>query len=138
MHHFEKKPKKSYATDNSYLIQLDFHINKMMYLSSQYQIVDKFDDREEFKKLMFRFHAVLGKEEEEVWSLVKTVRVLNICKDVLFEGVLQNICYHVIAANNTKFTFTVANFPLMNLNGLISVTNILMVNNETKLQSTRK
>ena len=36
MHNFQKKPKKSYAIDNSDLNQLDFPINKMMYLTSQY------------------------------------------------------------------------------------------------------
>lgn len=62
----------------------------MMFMATQYQIVDKFVDKEEYKRLKIRFHVVLGKREEEIWSLVKIVRVIHINKDVLFEGVLQN------------------------------------------------
>ncbi|CAI9290472.1 unnamed protein product [Lactuca saligna] len=51
--------------------------------------------------MKFRFHVVLGKKEEEIWSLVKIVRVLGITKDVLFEGMLQNYRYHAVQANNS-------------------------------------
>ena len=56
----------------------------MMFISAQYQIVDKFEDKEEYKRLKLRFHAVIGKREEDIWSLVKIVNVLNILKDVFF------------------------------------------------------
>lgn len=59
----------------------------MTFLASQYQIAEKFD-KEQFKRIKFQFHEVLGKKEEEICSLVKIVRVLNTSKDVLFEGVL--------------------------------------------------
>lgn len=36
MHDFEKVPKNSFATENTYFNQLDFPVNKMMFLSSQY------------------------------------------------------------------------------------------------------
>lgn len=110
MYDFEKVPKKSFATENSDFNQLDFPINKMMFITSQYQIVDQFQDKEEFKRLKIRFHAVVGKEEEEVWSLVKIVRVLSISKDILFEEVLQNFHYHVVRADNTTFNFSIADF----------------------------
>ena len=60
----------------------------MMFISAQYQLVDKFDDKEVYKKLKLRFHAVLGKKKEEVWSLVKIVKDLSVSKDKLFEGLL--------------------------------------------------
>ena len=90
MHDFEKVPRKSYAIENTNLNQLHFPFNKMMFMAAQYQIIDKFKDKDEYNRLKIDFHAILGKKEEEIWSLVKIVRVLNISKDVLFEGVLQN------------------------------------------------
>ena len=56
-------------------------------------LVDKFEDKEEYKKLKLRFHVVLGKKDEEVWSLLKIVKVLIVSKDKLFEGLLQNFRY---------------------------------------------
>lgn len=138
MHDFEKKPKKSYAIENSYTNQLDFSINEMMFINAQHQIVDKFENKEEFKHLKLRFLVVLGKELEEFWSLVKIVRVLNISKDVFFEDVLQNFCYHVVRVDNTTFDFSVANFPLMNLNDLIQLARILKGIDAMKLQGTSK
>ena len=44
------------------------------------------------------FHAVLGKNEEEVWSLVKIVKLILIAPDSLFEGVLHNFRYNVVRA----------------------------------------
>lgn len=49
MNEFAKVPKKNFDIGNSNFNQLDFPINKMMFISSQYQIVDKFEDKEEFK-----------------------------------------------------------------------------------------
>lgn len=64
MHKFAKVPNKSFDIENSYFNYLDFPINEIMFISSQYQIVDKFEEKEEFKKMKIRFHVVLGKREE--------------------------------------------------------------------------
>ena len=53
--------------------QLDFPINTMMFMAAQYQIANKFEDKEEYKRMKIRFHAVLGKREEKIWSLAKIV-----------------------------------------------------------------
>lgn len=45
-----------------------------------------------------RFHAVLGKNKEELWSLVKIVKLISIALDSLFEGVLHNFRYNVVRA----------------------------------------
>ena len=114
-------PKKSFDIEKSDFNELGVPINEMMYISSQYQIVDKFEDKEEFERLKLRFNAVLGKTEEEIWSLVKIVKVLKFSKDVLFKGVLQNFKIHFVRANNVSFEFSVVDFPLMNINDLINV-----------------
>lgn len=49
MYEFEMVPKKSYVTENSEFNQLDFPVNEMMFTAAQYQIVDKFEDNEEYK-----------------------------------------------------------------------------------------
>ena len=69
MHDFKKIPKKSFDTENTNFNQLDFPINEMMFISTQYQIVDKFEEKEEYKTLKLRFHAILGKREEDIWLL---------------------------------------------------------------------
>ena len=136
MYDFLKVPKKRYKISN--FIQLHFPINHMTFISAQYQLIDKFEDREEFKKLKMRFHVVLRKKEEEIWSLVKIVKVLGITKDQLFKGLLQNFCFHVVRANNVAYYFTVADFPLMNLNDLICVSKNLSGVDASKLQVTSK
>lgn len=70
--------------------------------------------------------------------MVKIVRVLKISKDVLFKGVLQNFFYHAIRANNVAFNFSVADFPLINLNDLISVARILKGVDISNLQMKNK
>lgn len=45
--------------------------------------------------------------------------------DVPFEGLMHNFCYFVIQSNDVAFEFTIADFPLMSLNDLITITNIL-------------
>lgn len=137
IHEFDKVPKKSYATENTDFNQLDFPMNEMMFMAAQYQIIDKFEDKEVYKRLMIRFHAVLGKKEE-VWSLLKIVSVLNISKDVLFEGVIQSYRFHVVCANNVAFDFSIAYFSLMNLHDLICVAKILKGVDVSKLQMTNK
>ena len=62
----------------------------MMFLDEQFELADKYKDKTEFKCLKFRVHVVLGKKDEDVWSLVKIFQVLGISKEVLFEGMLQN------------------------------------------------
>ena len=88
MHDFEKNPKKSYDIENIDFNQLDFLINHMMFIPARYQLIDKFEDKEEYKRLKLRFHAILGNKEEVVWSLVKMVKVLNISRESLFENLL--------------------------------------------------
>lgn len=138
MHDFEKIPKNSFDTENSDFNQLDFPFNKMMFMVAQYQIVYKYEDIEEYKWLKIWFHVFLGKREEEIWSLVKIVWVLNISKDILFKGVLQNYLFCVVRANNIAFDFSVANFPLINLHDLICVSRILKEVDISKLQLKRK
>lgn len=75
--------------------------------------------------MKFRFHVVLGKKEEEVYSLVKVTRVLGIEKGILFEGMLQNYRFHVVQANNVTFDFSVADCLLMNLHHLLVVALIM-------------
>lgn len=104
-----------------------------MFIFSQYQIVDKFEDKEEYKILKLIFHVVLGKREEEICSLVKIVKVLNISKDVLFKGVLHNFRFRAIRANNVAFDFSVVDFPLLNTNDLIDVAKILKCTDVSKL-----
>lgn len=65
----------------------------------------------------------MGKSGEEVWSLIKIVRVISIVLDVLFDRLMQNFCYYVVRANNVAFDFTITNFPLMNLYDLITEEN---------------
>ena len=89
MHEFDKKPRKSYAIEICDMNQLDFPVNEMMFLTAQYKTVDQFKDKYDFIHMKLRFHAVLGKEQEEVWSLVKIVQVISITKDVFFENMLQ-------------------------------------------------
>lgn len=110
----------------------------MTFISDQYQLVDKFEDKEECKNLIMSFHVVFRKKEEEIWSLVKIVMVLGIRKDRLFEGLLQNFCLHVVRANNMTSYFSVADFPLMNLNDLITVAKVLKGVDASKLQVTSK
>ena len=63
MVNFLKVPKKSFDIENSNFNQLDFPINHMLFVSAQYQIVDKFEDKDEYKKLKIRFHVVVGKSK---------------------------------------------------------------------------
>ncbi|CAI9290309.1 unnamed protein product [Lactuca saligna] len=53
MHEFAKVPKKSFDIKNTDFNQLDFLINKMMFISAQYQIVDNFEDKEEEAGLVY-------------------------------------------------------------------------------------
>ncbi|CAI9282187.1 unnamed protein product [Lactuca saligna] len=56
---FIKKPKKSYDIENADFNQLDFPLNHLMFTFSQFILVENFKDKEEYKCLKIRFHAVL-------------------------------------------------------------------------------
>lgn len=122
--------KKSYNTENFDFNQLDLPIN--------FKIADNFNDTDDFKNWKIRFHSVLGKNEEEVWSSMKIVKVLTIIRDNLFEGLLQHFGYVVARENNVVFEFTIADFPLMNLNDFTTVTKILRVVDVSKITETNK
>ena len=66
MHDFRKAPKKSNDVENLDFNQLDFPINHMNYISLHHKLVDRFKDKEEYKRMKMRFHAILGKSEEEI------------------------------------------------------------------------
>ncbi|KAL7604923.1 hypothetical protein Lser_V15G18161 [Lactuca serriola] len=134
MYEFEKKPKRSYDIANSDHCQLDFPINEMLFITAQYKISEKFDNPDDYTHMKIRFHAVLAKNPDEVWSLMKIKKVLTIKKDVLFEDMLQNFRYFVIRADNKQYDFTIADFPLMNYNDLIQVALILKHMEENKLK----
>lgn len=138
MYEFEKKPRKSYAIENSDLNQLDFPINEMLFLSSQYKVVERFKKNEDFIHMKLRFHVVLGKYQEKVWSLIKVTQVLGISKGELFENMLQNFRYHVVRVNKVPFEFSIVDFPLKSLNDLIQVAYILKDIDASKLQNTSK
>lgn len=101
--------------------------------SPQFKLADDFKNKDKYTFLKIRFHAILGKNEEYVWLLVKIVKVMKIERGVLFKGLLQNFHYSVFRANNVEFEFSIADFPLMNLNDLISVTKILINVNVSKI-----
>ncbi|KAL7607148.1 hypothetical protein Lser_V15G19426 [Lactuca serriola] len=134
MYEFEKKPKRSCDIANSDNCQLDFPINEMLFITAQYKISEKFDNHDDYIHMKIRFHVVLGKNPDEVWSLMKIKKVLTIKKDVLFEDMLQNFRYFVIRADNKQYDFTVADFPLMNCNDLIQVAMILKHMEENNLK----
>ena len=45
--------------------------------------------------MKIRFHDVLGKHPEEIWSLAKIKKVISIKRDVLFENMMQNLRFIV-------------------------------------------
>lgn len=66
MHDFEKASKKSYEIESVDFNQMDFLIIRMMFVSGQYQLVDKLEDKEKFMKLKLIFHAV-RKRKSSPW-----------------------------------------------------------------------
>lgn len=44
----------------------------------KFKLPKNFQDDEAFKNVKIRFHVVLGKKEEEVWSLKKISRLITI------------------------------------------------------------
>ena len=85
--------------------------------------------------MKIHFHAVLGKAPEEVWSLIKIKKVINMKKDVVFESTVQNIKYVVARANEKTCEFMIADFPLMNLYELIQVALLLKDKSFSYLQN---
>ncbi|CAI9262583.1 unnamed protein product [Lactuca saligna] len=133
---FEKIPKKSYVVTNYDSSQLDFPMNDMMFIMSQFKAGVKCKDADEGKKLKIHFHAVLGIALEEVWSLEKIKKVISIKRDVVFEEVIQNIRYTVIRSSGKVCDFTIADFPLMNLYDLIQISLLLKDKSFYYLQET--
>lgn len=84
------KGRRKDLNENSDFNQLDFPIGHMLFTSPQFTVLDNFKDKNEYRKLKIRFHAILLKNKDEVWLLVKIVRVVRIPRDTLFEGLLQN------------------------------------------------
>ena len=109
-----------------------------MFITAQYKVSEKFENPDDYTHMKIRFHVVLGKEQDEVWSLIKIKKVVAIKKDVLFENMIQNFRYHVIRANNQAIDFCVADFPLMNLNDLIQVALLLKEMEASQLKGTDK
>lgn len=70
-----------------------------------------FYDTKEYKSMKIVYHVVLGKNGEDVCSLVKIVKLIWTTPDVMFEGVLQKYRYHVFIANNVLFNFAIVDFP---------------------------
>ncbi|KAL7617007.1 hypothetical protein Lser_V15G03290 [Lactuca serriola] len=132
LYEFEKKPRRSYDVANSDRCQLVFPINEMMFVTTRYKISEKFKNADEYISMKIRFHVVLAKDQDEVWSLMKIKKVLTIKKDELFENMLQNFRYFVVRADNKPVDFTIADFPMMNLNDLIQVALILKEMEENK------
>lgn len=110
----------------------------MLFTSSQFKIADKFNDKHEFRKLKVLLHTVLGKNEDEVWSLVKIIKVMTIIYECLCIGMLQNFFYIFVRANNIVFDFTIVDFLLLNLSDLITVMKILSTLDVAKITETNK
>ncbi|KAL7592159.1 hypothetical protein Lser_V15G33908 [Lactuca serriola] len=125
MYSFEKKPKQSYFVTNTNASQLDFPINEMMFIMPQSKAESKFKEKDEGTHMKIRFHAVLVKPAEEVWSLTKIKKVISIKKDMVFENTIQNMKYVVTRVIGNVCDFTIADFPLMNLYDLIQVALLL-------------
>lgn len=113
---------------------MDFPFNHTMFPFAQFKLAENYQDSEEYKSMKIRFHVVLEYKEEEVWSLVKIIKLVSITPDVIFEGVVQNYRYKVVRANYTLYKFTIVDFPLMNLNDLITVTKIMGDMNNDRVQ----
>lgn len=108
-----------------------------MFTFTQFKLADNFSDTEEFKRMKIRFHFALFKKEEDVWSLVKYVKLISITTDSMFKGVLQNNRYIDVREYSVLFDFTSDEFPLMNLNDLITIMKIMgnLGNNEVKYKT---
>lgn len=105
--YFRKVLKKIYEVENSDFSKIDLLINHMMYIASKYKLVDHFNDKDEYKRLKMRFHAVLWKTEEELWSTLKIIKVMSILRENFFEGILHNFLYVVVRANSVVCDFSI-------------------------------
>lgn len=61
MHSFSKTPKNIYDIENTEFNQLDFPINLMMFRDEKFELANNFEDKEEFRRMKYCFHSVLGK-----------------------------------------------------------------------------
>lgn len=122
---FKKILEKSYVVSNPDASQLDFPMNEMMFIMPQFKVELTCKYIDEGKKMKIRFHAVLAKALEEVWSLEKIKKVISIKTDVVFENVIQNLRYTVVRSSGKVCDFTIADFPLMKLYDLIQVSLLL-------------
>lgn len=59
-----------------------------MFIFAQFKLADNLHEDEAFKYVKMRFHTVLGKKEEEIWSLKKIVKLVSISNDDVFENLL--------------------------------------------------
>ena len=108
----------------------------MMFTMPQFKAEGSFKEKYEGTHMKIRFHAVLGKVPEDVWSLIKIKKVISMKKDVIFENKIQNIKYVVARADGKTCEFTIADFPLMNLYDLIQVALLLKDKSFSYLQNT--
>lgn len=131
---FEKWLKKSYDIEYIDFNQLDIPFNHSMFTFGLSKLAENYQDTEEYRSMKIIFHAILGKKEEEVWFLVKIIKLVSITPYVVFEGVIPNNRYKIVRANNSLCKFTIADFPVMNLNYLITITKILGDVNNDKVQ----
>lgn len=53
---------------------------------------------------------------------MKIIKLVSITPNVLFEGVWQNVRFNVLRVNNVLFDLTIADFPIMNVNNIITTT----------------
>lgn len=130
---FEKMPKESFGIENSPLKQLEFSFNHAMFIFPQFKLADNFQDDEALKSFKMKFHIVLRKKEEEIWSMKKTMRLISISKDAEFEILLQNHRYKVIKADNSVCGFTIVDFTLMNLNDVITLASLVEQYNDGEI-----
>lgn len=64
--------------------RLDFLFNPSMFTFAQFKLAGNYQDIEEYQSIKIRFHFVLGKKEEEIWSLMKIIKLVSITPDVIF------------------------------------------------------
>ena len=70
---FLKRLKKIFDIENFDFNRLDFPINHMLFTSPQFKLADNFKDKNKYKRLKIRFHVILEKIKDEVWSFLKIV-----------------------------------------------------------------
>lgn len=87
--YFRKVPKMNYDIENFDYNQLEFLINHMLLMSSLFNIVENFNDKDASTRQKILFHVGIGKNEGDIWSAVKIVQGMTIMCDNMFVGLLQ-------------------------------------------------